>query len=113
MQKPRLSKVAEALAELIGIPRPTGRDDILTWDGALVPGGRAGPATRAALQRMARAEGILLDPVYSANTFAGLLGLAKEGSIRKGWKVLLLHTGGLSALFAYQNDLGFGGTEAP
>ncbi|UWQ75314.1 D-cysteine desulfhydrase family protein [Leisingera sp. M658] len=113
LQKARLEAVADALADLMGIPRPFGRDDILTWDGALAPGyGRAGPATCAALQRMARAEGILLDPVYSAKTFAGLLGLLEEGSIRKGQKVLLLHTGGLPALFAYQNDLGFGGAQA-
>ncbi|MBQ4824053.1 D-cysteine desulfhydrase family protein [Leisingera sp. HS039] len=114
LEKARLEAVADALADLIGIPRPFGSDGILTWDGALAPGyGRAGPATRAALQRMARAEGILLDPVYSAKTFAGLLGLLEEGSIRKGQKVLLLHTGGLPALFAYQNDLGFGGAQAP
>ncbi|WP_291733573.1 D-cysteine desulfhydrase family protein [Leisingera sp. F5] len=114
LQKARLEQVADALAALMGIPRPFGCDDIFTWDGALAPGyGRAGPATRAALQRMARAEGILLDPVYSAKTFAGLLGLLEEGSIRKGQKVLLLHTGGLPALFAYQNDLGFGGAQAP
>lgn len=109
-QKARLEQVTAELARLMHIPRPFASDDILTWDGALAPGyGRAGPATREALQRMAAAEGILLDPVYSAKTFAGLLGLLAEGTIRKGQKVLLLHTGGLPALFAYQNELGFGG----
>ncbi|KIC12617.1 1-aminocyclopropane-1-carboxylate deaminase [Leisingera sp. ANG-M1] len=108
-QKARLEQVTAELAKLMNIPRPFAGADILTWDGALAPGyGRAGPATREALQRMAAAEGILLDPVYSAKTFAGLLGLLAEGTIRKGQKVLLLHTGGLPALFAYQNELGFG-----
>lgn len=108
-QKARLEQVTAELAGLMNIPQPFPGGDILTWDGALAPGyGRAGPATRIALQRMAAAEGILLDPVYSAKTFAGLLGLLEEGTIRKGQKVLLLHTGGLPALFAYQNALGSG-----
>ncbi|WP_241480935.1 D-cysteine desulfhydrase family protein [Leisingera sp. ANG-M6] len=109
LQKDRLEQLTQNLADLMNAPRPFGSEDILTWDGALAPGyGRAGPATRAALQRMAITEGILLDPVYSAKTFAGLLGLLETGSIAKGQKVLLLHTGGLPALFAYQNELGFG-----
>ena len=114
-QKARLERVTAELARLMGIPRPFAGGEILTWDGALAPGyGRADPATRAALQRMAAVEGILLDPVYSAKTFAGLLGLLEEGAISKGQKVLLLHTGGLPALFAYQNALGFGeGRAAP
>ncbi|MEW2912173.1 D-cysteine desulfhydrase family protein [Leisingera sp. JC11] len=109
LQKDRLEQVTDDLADLINIPRPFASGDIHTWDGALAPGyGRAGPTTRAALQRMARTEGILLDPVYSAKTLAGLLGLLDAGSICKGQKVLLLHTGGLPALFAYQAELGFG-----
>ncbi|WP_264211279.1 D-cysteine desulfhydrase family protein [Leisingera thetidis] len=112
-QKARLEQVTVELARLMGADRPFASEDILAWDGALAPGyGRAGPATREALQRMSAAEGILLDPVYSAKTFAGLLGLLEEGAIRKGQKVLLLHTGGLPALFAYQNALDFGGGAA-
>ncbi|UWQ46201.1 D-cysteine desulfhydrase family protein [Leisingera aquaemixtae] len=108
-QKARLEQVTAELARLMNIPRPFSGGGILTWDGALAPGyGRAGGTARAALQRMAAAEGILLDPVYSAKTFAGLLGLLEQGIIRKGQKVLLLHTGGLPALFAYQTALGFG-----
>lgn len=111
-QKARLDQVTAELARLMGTPRPFASADIHTWDGALAPGyGLVSPTTRAALQRMATAEGILLDPVFSAKTFAGLLGLLQEGTLRKGQKVLLLHTGGLPALFAYQNELGFGGGE--
>ncbi|MBY6067381.1 D-cysteine desulfhydrase family protein [Leisingera aquaemixtae] len=111
-QRTRLDRVTADLADLMGGQRLFGNADILTWDGALAPGyGRTGAAVRKALQYMARAEGVLLDPVYSAKTFAGLLGLLAEGVISKGQKVLLLHTGGLPALFAYQNELGFGGSE--
>ncbi len=47
----------------------------------------------------------MLDPVYTAKTFAGVLGLLEEGIIKKGQKVLMLHTGGLPALFGYQEVL--------
>ena len=54
---------------------------------------------------MAQTEGIMLDPVYTAKTFAGVFGLLKEGMIKKDQKVLMLHTGGLPALFGYQDVL--------
>lgn len=52
----------------------------------------------AAIERMARSEGIFLDPIYSGKAFAGLLRLAEEGRV-KG-RVLFWHTGGTPALFA-------------
>lgn len=105
-QKARLQKVLGRLATMMGFDPVLVTEDIYTWDGALAPGyGRIGRAAREALTLMARAEGILLDPVYSAKTFAGLLGLLEQGVIRKGQKVVLLHTGGQPALFGYQDEL--------
>jgi 1-aminocyclopropane-1-carboxylate deaminase/D-cysteine desulfhydrase-like pyridoxal-dependent ACC family enzyme len=52
----------------------------------------------AAIHRMARAEGIFLDPVYSAKSFAGLVGLAERGELHG--RVLFWHTGGFPSLFA-------------
>jgi D-cysteine desulfhydrase len=51
----------------------------------------------AAILRLARTEGILLDPVYTGRAFAGLLERADEGALRG--PVLFWHTGGLPALF--------------
>ena len=53
----------------------------------------------------ARTEGIFLDPVYSAKTFAGLLHLVATKAIEPGARVVMLHTGGLPALFGYQSEL--------
>lgn len=106
LQTARIQRVCRALADLMEIDPPVAKEDILTWDGALAPGyGRTGETTRQALRRMVQSEGILLDPVYSAKTFAGLLGLLETGHIKKGEKVVLLHTGGQAALFAYQTEL--------
>ena len=52
----------------------------------------------SAILRLARTEGILLDPVYTGRAFAGLLARAAEGSLQG--PVLFWHTGGLPALFA-------------
>jgi len=51
----------------------------------------------AAIRRLARAEGILLDPVYTGRAFAGLLRRAEMGELTG--PVLFWHTGGLPALF--------------
>ena len=50
----------------------------------------------AAIRRMASEEGYFLDTVYTAKGFAGLCGLVERGEIRRGSRVLFVHTGGLS-----------------
>ena len=54
------------------------------------------PASEDALRLMARAEGYLLDPTYTAKAAAGLIALVRQGRIRRGHRVLFVHTGGLS-----------------
>jgi len=56
-----------------------------------------------AITMMAELEGILLDPVYSGKGFAGLVELIRNGSLKKGERVVFLHTGGSAALFAYSH----------
>tara|TARA_B110000977_G_C10867043_1_gene412023 strand:- start:118 stop:807 length:690 start_codon:yes stop_codon:yes gene_type:complete len=105
-QRQRMNTVTQNLAALLDIERPFEQQDLLIWDGSLAPGyGQVGPKTLFALKLMAQTEGIMLDPVYTAKTFAGVLGLLEEGIIKKGQKVLMLHTGGLPALFGYQEVL--------
>lgn len=60
---------------------------------------RATPECVAALRRAAAAEGVLLDPVYTAKALAGLVGLVQQGYWAQGADVVFLHTGGLPALW--------------
>jgi len=53
-----------------------------------------------ALVDVARYEGVLLDPVYSAKAAAGVRTVLAEGQT-----TLFLHTGGVAALFAYSSHL--------
>ncbi len=62
-------------------------------------------STLEAISMTALAEGILLDPVYSAKGMAGLIGLVRQGYFKPTDNVLFLHTGGSAALFAYEDVL--------
>lgn len=106
LQHARMMVVLDKLAALLDIDPAPLQDRITVLDHALPPGyGKLSTDTRAAMLDMARTEGVFLDPVYSAKTFAGLLHLVANGDIKQGQKVVMLHTGGLPALFGYQNEL--------
>ncbi len=80
--------------------------DILVDDTTLAPGyGRLNDAVSSAIRRAAHDEGLLLDPVYSGRTMAGLISLVQRGVIAQGATVAFIHTGGTPAIFAYQSDL--------
>jgi D-cysteine desulfhydrase len=55
-----------------------------------------------AVRLMARAEGLLIDPVYSGKAFAGLLADLRHGRYRSGDNVLFVMTGGAPGLYAYR-----------
>ena len=58
------------------------------------------PEGAAAVELMAKREGIFLDPVYTGKAFAGLIEMAREGAFRPEDNVLFLHSGGAGGLFA-------------
>jgi L-cysteate sulfo-lyase len=76
-------------------------DDGYVGDGYGIPA----PSTLEAISLTAREEGILLDPVYSGKGMAGLIGLVRQGFFKPTDNVLFLHTGGASALYAYEDAL--------
>lgn len=61
------------------------------------------PAMVEAVQMLARTEAILLDPVYTGKIMAGLIGLSRKGFFKPDDNVLFLHTGGATALHAYES----------
>ncbi len=46
------------------------------------------------MRRLARLEGLLLDPTYTAKAFAGLLDLLETGQLGAGEPIIFWHTGG-------------------
>ncbi|TWP34446.1 D-cysteine desulfhydrase [Leekyejoonella antrihumi] len=101
-QEAKLHELANATSRLAGAERevPTGAFTVI--DDYVGPGYSL-PTTEmtAAIQTFARLEGILLDPVYTGKTAAGLIGLAQQGYFPADSNVLFIHTGGSPALYAY------------
>ncbi len=60
------------------------------------------PESEEALQLLARTEGLIIDPVYTAKAVAGLIHAVRTGRWPEGSNVLFWHTGGSPALFADQ-----------
>ncbi len=104
LQKPRIEKRCQEIAELLGIDNPVPDADVVVDDTFLAPGyGRASEVVLEAIRQAARSEALILDPVYSGKTMAGFIDAAKR---REGEGALIfLHTGGTPAIFAYETDL--------
>ncbi len=100
-----IAALAEEICARLGEPHPFTPGQTPLIEGTYVGGhyGIPSAAGNAAVRRLAQTEGILLDPVYTGKAFAGLLDLAERGVIRPDEPVIFLHTGGLPALFAF-ND---------
>jgi len=62
--------------------------------------GSVTPECMEAIKVTARTEGIILGPVYSAKSMAGLMDLIKKGYFEKSDNVVYLHTGGTPEIFA-------------
>ena len=92
--------------KILGINREYNLDDIKLIKDYDSPG--YGVITHneiSALRELATTEGILLDPVYTARAFYGMLDYLKKERIPSGSTVLFWHTGGLPANFHYADQL--------
>jgi 1-aminocyclopropane-1-carboxylate deaminase/D-cysteine desulfhydrase-like pyridoxal-dependent ACC family enzyme len=58
------------------------------------------PASDEALRLFGHAEGVVLDPVYTAKAAAGLISWVRSGNVPTSHRVVFVHTGGHPALFA-------------
>jgi len=97
-----VARLASEVATHLGEPCLLAPTDVPLLEASYVGEayGRPSDEGNAALARVLRAEGLLLDPVYTAKAFAGLLGEAADGRLGAGEPIVFVHTGGLPALFA-------------
>ena len=63
------------------------------------------PEELAVIGEVAREEGLLLDPIYTAKAFLGLLTKLKEDPRCFGRRVCFIHTGGVFSLFPFRDRL--------
>lgn len=101
-QQAKVHKLANEASQLAGARAGVPPDAIEVDDSCVGPGYSLPTAEMTqAIQTFARLEGILLDPVYTGKTAAGLIGLVREGRFESGSNVLFVHTGGSPAIYAY------------
>jgi 1-aminocyclopropane-1-carboxylate deaminase/D-cysteine desulfhydrase-like pyridoxal-dependent ACC family enzyme len=104
-QHARITQRAAELEAMLGNSGITPAD-IMVYDSVLAPGyGQMNEQVMAAITHSAQDEALLLDPVYTGRTMAGLIDLVKGGLIKSGSRVAFIHTGGLPSIFAYQSDI--------
>lgn len=93
------ASLAAQLDDILGACAGMKASDFDLRTGYVGPGyGMVSEAGKWASERLLEAEGVFLDPIYTAKAFAGLLDLVEKREV--SGKVLFWHTGGLPALFA-------------
>jgi 1-aminocyclopropane-1-carboxylate deaminase/D-cysteine desulfhydrase-like pyridoxal-dependent ACC family enzyme len=122
-----LSRRADTVVTCGGLPSNHARTtriarEARSWDGSLGPPApfvvddhARGPAyavstaeQRGTVVGVARASGLVLDPVHCGKAMHGLKAAVERGDIRRGSRVLFLHTGGLPGLLAQGDAFGAG-----
>jgi len=98
--------LAANTCDFLGIGEAVSRGDVVANTDYVGEGyGVPAPDTLDAIDRLAKLEGILLDPVYSGKGMAGLIDLIQKGEFSQDENVVFLHTGGSAALFGYPETL--------
>ena len=104
-----IAHVAGEICQNLGQSRTFGPTDVPLIEQRYVGEAYAAltPAAVEAIRLVAAQEGLLLDPVYTSKAMSGLLDLARGSQPR--WAatdhVVFLHTGGLPALWVYEDAL--------
>lgn len=96
----QVHRLAAQAAETLGVKFDIG--PVVVHGGVVGPGyGHPTPEGSAAIERVARVEGIFLDPTYTGKAFAGLIDQIHAGRWGRRQTVVFVHTGGEPALFAW------------
>ncbi|MBM3286701.1 MAG: D-cysteine desulfhydrase family protein [Candidatus Eisenbacteria bacterium] len=102
----RVIEIAREFRGRFGIGDEIRADEIDVVEGYKGPGyAKTYPRLLDLARRMAREEGIFLDPVYTGKAFLAMIDLLADGTIPRDEEVLFLHTGGIFSLFAYRDEL--------
>jgi 1-aminocyclopropane-1-carboxylate deaminase/D-cysteine desulfhydrase-like pyridoxal-dependent ACC family enzyme len=88
-------------ARLVGFEGPLLSDQVLVTDAFVGEGyGIPTAASEAATMLLARSEGVILDPTYTAKAAAAMVEWARGDEMRSDDRVIFWHTGGHPALLA-------------
>lgn len=92
-----VGKIIRGVGEMLGAELS---EDVMVLDEYVGEGyGVPSPQGEEAIESLARAEGVTLDPVYTAKAMAGLIDWVRKGRLTENDNVMFWHTGGQLALF--------------
>ncbi len=101
-----LAETANQAAALLDLPHRLAGQEIEASNDFIGPGyGKVTADGWEAMDLLARTEGILLDPVYTAKAMAGLIHDIRHRRLKPGKIVVFIRTGGQPAVFAYRDEL--------
>ncbi|WP_280770762.1 D-cysteine desulfhydrase [Salipaludibacillus daqingensis] len=102
IQEENVYELAKGTATHLNIDEPIKRHTVLCFDDYVGPG-YALPTNEMveAVKLVARNEAILLDPVYTGKTMAGLIDLVRNDYFQPSDNILFIHSGGTPAIYAY------------
>jgi 1-aminocyclopropane-1-carboxylate deaminase/D-cysteine desulfhydrase-like pyridoxal-dependent ACC family enzyme len=63
------------------------------------------PEVKPVIKRMIKSEALVLDPIYSAKAFYGLISMIEKGEIPKSSRIIFWHTGGIINLLSSKNSI--------
>ena len=95
---------ANAAAERLGLDMRLAASDIDSLSDHIGPGYHV-PSSEGieAMRLAARTDALVLDPSYTAKAMAGLIEHVRTGRLTRDDTVVFVHTGGLPAVFAYED----------
>ncbi len=103
---PAIARLATETAALLGCGVVLSADEIRNDDGYIGAGyGLVSDSVLDLVRTVARREGLLLDPVYTGKAFAGMVDYLRTGRLPTDQPLVFWHTGGLPALFAYDDEV--------
>lgn len=102
-----LGALRDHALDRLGVVSSSCRGSVVLHDRERCGGyGRASGALVSLIRETAARHGVLLDATYMAKAFACLRRLVGEGSIPRGERVVLLHSGGTVELLGGRGELG-------
>lgn len=107
IKRERVLRLTNSTLGELGFGERVSAEQVEIIAGDMSPYGVADSATIDAIRLLARAEGVIADPVYEGKALRGLMQLVKQQTIARGARVLLLHLGGTPAIHAYADHFGF------
>lgn len=105
-QRKRIASLSQSAAKHYGIPCALTPDEVDVREEYYGTGhGVTTAAGREAVLTVARTEGILLDLTYTGKAMSGLVDLVHNGELKRGERVVFVHTGGIPSLFAHADEV--------